>query len=133
MNLLTSFADEFEEGEDDDEAKNGEIDQLDDDLNNNWVTEYKKGCDWEIYTTELSEMFVGWKFSTLSEYLYNKLGIVLFGLQVEDLKLSKGARTLLNPAGITSASHTHPQPPHTYTYVHTHYLLYYTSFTSAVL
>ena len=96
MNLLASFADEF--GDEDEVVLDSEVDQLEDDDNSNWVDEYKRGCDWEIYTTELSDMFVGWRFSTLSEYLYQKLGIVLFGLQVEDCKSSKAyTRTLLNP------------------------------------
>lgn len=99
MNLLSSFADDFDE--DGDDESDAEVDQLENDDNGNWVDEYKKGCDWEIYTTKLSEIFVGWKFSSLSEYLYQKLGIVLFGLQIEDCKQSGKvySRTLLNPGG----------------------------------
>ena len=99
MNLLASFADEDDEDEEEIEL-DAEVDQLEEEDNSNWLDEYKRGCDWEIYTTELSDMFVGWRFSTLSEYLYQKLGIVLFGLQIEDLKSSKQyTRTLLNPGG----------------------------------
>jgi hypothetical protein len=99
MNFLASFSDEF--GEDDEEVElDAEVDQLEEDDNSNWVDEYKRGCDWEIYTTELSDIFVGWRFSTLSDYLYQRLGIVLFGLQVEDVNATKMyTRTLLNPGG----------------------------------
>ncbi len=64
--------------------------------------EYQKGCDWEIYTTSLSDIFVGAKFSELSLALYEKLGVVLFALQLTQVK-KKGNKTgksklLLNPA-----------------------------------
>ncbi len=43
--------------------------------------------------------FEGATFCTLSEILYQKLGIVLFALEVEDLKRDKAStRLLLNPA-----------------------------------
>ena len=51
MNLLTSFADDkvcvpskMLDG----------IETLDDDEDSDWLGEYQRGCDWEIYTTELS-------------------------------------------------------------------------------
>ena len=51
MNLLTSFAD-------DKEVTNNKtldgIETLDDDEDSDWLGEYQRGCDWEIYTTELS-------------------------------------------------------------------------------
>jgi len=92
MNLLTSFADDDDEGDGDGETK-------DDDEMNNWLGEYQKGCGWEIYTTELADMFEGMKFAELSESLYQKLGVVLFGLQIEDLTKDKAhIKMLLNPA-----------------------------------
>jgi hypothetical protein len=100
MNLLASFSDDFDDDEEENDQDNNaaEVDHLEEEDNTNWVDEYKRGCDWEIYTTELSEIFVGWRFSTLSEYLYQKLGIVLLGLQVEDISSGKAySRTLLNP------------------------------------
>jgi len=57
MNLLCSFADDEEEEEAHTDER--EIENLDDDETGNWVGEYQRGCDWEIYTTELSSMFVG--------------------------------------------------------------------------
>lgn len=60
--------------------------------------EYQKGCDWEIYVTPLSDMFVNALFCDLSYSLYLKFGVVLFALQVEDLKLENSARLFLNPA-----------------------------------
>jgi hypothetical protein len=52
MNLLTSFADDEEEEKE--KAVDG-IETLDDDENSDWLGEYERGCDWEIYTTELSK------------------------------------------------------------------------------
>ncbi len=102
MNLLASFADDFDEEEEEggDAGGEGEDVAKEEDSSDNWTVEYKRGCDFEIYTSELSDIFVGWQFVTLSEYLYQKLGIVLFGLQIEDAKQTKViTRTLLNPAG----------------------------------
>lgn len=55
MNLLTSFADDDEEegNQGKDKALDG-IETLDDDEDSDWLGEYQRGCDWEIYTTELS-------------------------------------------------------------------------------
>jgi hypothetical protein len=58
--------------------------------------EYQKGCDWEIYTTSLSDIFVGAKFSELSLALYEKLGVVLFALQMTD-KRTGLSKLFLNP------------------------------------
>lgn len=143
MNLLCSFTDE--EGEDDLQVTsfflssppplrrrtaqqvyknlNGHaIETLDDDEHSDWVGEYRRGCDFEIYMTDLSPEFegthvqyqcvrtpdkdallyvlsAGKTFSTLSELLYRNCGIVLFALEVEDLKNEKRERkVLLNPA-----------------------------------
>ena len=51
MNLLTSFADDEEEVVT--KTVDG-IETLDDDEDSDWLGEYKRGCDWEIYTTELA-------------------------------------------------------------------------------
>ena len=59
--------------------------------------EYQQGCGWEIYTTSLSPLFRGAKFSELSYALYDRLGVVLFALQITDLLIG-GSRLLLNPA-----------------------------------
>jgi hypothetical protein len=62
-----------------------------------FLREYEKGCGWEIYTTPLSTAFEGAKFSELSYALYDKIGVVLFALQITD-KNKGGSRLLLNPA-----------------------------------
>lgn len=60
--------------------------------------EYQKGCDWEIYTTPLAKVFEGAKFSELSYALYEKVGVVLFALQITDAKVEGSSKLLLNPA-----------------------------------
>ena len=98
MNLLTSFADDDDDdmpGEDD----HAETEILDVDDQDNWVGEYQKGCGWEIYSTQLSHMFAGTQFATLADILYQRVGIVLFGMLIEDLNKDKShVRMLLNPA-----------------------------------
>ena len=97
MNLLTSFADD-DDG-DSFMTSQDEVDSLEEDDNDHWIGEYQRGCDWEIYTTELSEKFEGALFVKLSEMLYQRFGIVLFGIQIEDLKKDKSnIRVILNPA-----------------------------------
>jgi hypothetical protein len=61
------------------------------------IREYHKGCGWEIYVSKLSKLFVGYKFCELSFALYEKKGVVLFALQVQD-KIGGSSRLLLNPA-----------------------------------
>lgn len=76
MNLLTSFADD-----DEDEAAGkikSETENVDEDETGTWVGEYQRGCDWEIYSTTLADMFEGVQFAALSEVLYQKLGSLLF-------------------------------------------------------
>jgi hypothetical protein len=55
-----------------------------------------KGCGWEIYTTSLSPLFTGSKFTELSFMLYDKFGVVLFALQITDLA-SQQSKVVLNP------------------------------------
>lgn len=62
------------------------------------IREYQKGCDWEIYTTALSPVFQGFKFSDLSYALYLKLGVVLFAIQVTENQFVHSTRLLLNPS-----------------------------------
>jgi hypothetical protein len=62
------------------------------------IREYQKGCDWEIYTTPLAKVFEGAKFSELSYALYEKVGVVLFALQITDAKVEGASKLLLNPA-----------------------------------
>lgn len=114
MNLLTSFADDVENT---DNVIKSEIENVDDDETGTWVGEYQRGCDWEIYSTPLAEMFEGVQFGALSDVLYQKLGslplsrlltqlltpllsgIVLFALQIEDVAKDKGnCRVFLNPS-----------------------------------
>lgn len=57
-----------------------------------------KGCGWEIYTTPLSEVFEGAKFSELSYALYDKIGVVLFAIQITDYENGGHSKVLLNPA-----------------------------------
>ncbi len=76
------------------------IETLEEDIDSgDWMGEYQRGCDWEIYSTELADSFEGAPFCFLSEVLYQKLGIVLFGLEIEDLTKDKSSSKLvLNPA-----------------------------------
>jgi hypothetical protein len=60
--------------------------------------EYQKGCDWEIYTTPLAQIFEGAKFCELAYALYDKIGVVLFALQITDAKVQGASKLLLNPA-----------------------------------
>lgn len=100
MNLLSSFADDTNTGASNATKHIEGIETLEEDEDSSdWIGEYQRGCDWEIYTTALSPSFEGATFCTLSEILYSKLGIVLFGLEVEDLRKDKSPpRILLNPA-----------------------------------
>lgn len=100
MNLVTSFADDDDEEEDDDERvefTSGSGKQISA-SSKDWIKEYKNGCGWEIYTTRLSKLFVGSKFCELSYALYEKKGVVLFALQITDLKQGGSPRLVLNPA-----------------------------------
>jgi len=90
MNLLASFAD------DEEEAAGEEGDDDDDDVGN-WVDEYHRGCDWEIYTTELADSFSGQLFCDLSAKLYSLYGVLLFGLHVRDVSGKTPSRILINP------------------------------------
>lgn len=95
MNLMSSFADDETSTKED---PNAEIENLDDDEVGNWMGEYQRGCDWEIYTTELSEIFCGAKFASISEVIYQKLGVVLFAIEIEDKRNEKSTKKLLlNP------------------------------------
>ena len=77
---MSSFAND----DDDDEAnKNLKNDDESGSKSDNWLHEYQQGCDWEIYCTEISEIFEGTKFVVLSEKLYEKFGLTLFGLRIE--------------------------------------------------
>ncbi len=106
MNLLCSFADDnpLVSNNNISAAKSqGLLDGIEtleeDEDSGDWIGEYQRGCDWEIYSTELSESFEGTTFCYLSEILYQKLGIVLFGLEIEDLSKDKSStRLVLNPA-----------------------------------
>lgn len=62
-----------------------------------WLKEYKKGCDWEIYMSSLSEVFEGCNFAECAHKIYETAGVVLFALQITDLKAKK-SDLFLNPA-----------------------------------
>jgi hypothetical protein len=101
MNLVTSFADDDEGDEEEDNERveltsgSGKIISA---TTKDWIREYKSGCGWEIYTTRLSKLFVGSKFAELSYALYEKKGVVLFALQITDLSQVGAPRLLLNPS-----------------------------------
>ena len=98
FNLLSSFA----EDEDPLTEKGGtsrfDPDATEEDEIGTWLEEYEKGCGWEIYITELADVFEGQKFVDLAYILYEKIGIVLFALRIKDLKGKQHTRVLLNPA-----------------------------------
>lgn len=102
FNLLTSFADNDDDENDDGDTNGpGSDEDCSDDDNaegGGWMQEYQKGCDWEIYTTEMADVFEGAKFSVLAQNLYSKLGVVLFALRIRELKGKGHVRVLLNPA-----------------------------------
>jgi hypothetical protein len=117
MNLLSSFSDNALEGVDDDkdgdEAEKDDSklsssgrsqdsstssDRADKPASKDWIQEYMNGCGWEIYTTSLSKVFVGAKFCELSYALYDKIGVVLFALQITDKENGGASKVLLNPA-----------------------------------
>ena len=77
-----------------------EDEEDDDDDPHNWLIEYNKGCDWEIYPTELADVFEGTLFSDLSQTLYLKLNITLFALKITERSKRGGvpfSRLLINP------------------------------------
>jgi hypothetical protein len=101
MNLMTSFSDDVAPNPNSNIKPMEGIETLEEDEHNSdWIGEYQRGCDWEIYTTELSSTFEGTTFVALSEILYQKLGVVLFGLEIEEVKREKtgSKKLLLNPA-----------------------------------
>ncbi len=100
MNLLTSFSDEVAPSTNSNIKPIEGIETLEEDEHNSdWIGEYQRGCGWEIYTTELSSSFEGTAFVALSEILYQKLGVILFGLEIEELRKDKSQPVLLlNPA-----------------------------------
>jgi hypothetical protein len=104
FNLLTSFAEDDNEsvdghlGGDDEDTDEDVTEDEDEDDSGMWITEYQKGCDWEIYTTEMAEVFQGARFIGLAHRIYMKLGVILFALKIRDLKGKGGVRVILNPA-----------------------------------
>jgi len=47
-----------------------------------WSQEYRQGCDWEIYLSDLPSIFEGAMFTKLSYILYDRLNIVLIGITI---------------------------------------------------
>jgi hypothetical protein len=107
MNLLTSFTEEIKNPTSTTLKPMDGIETLEEDEHgSDWLGEYQRGCDWEIYTTELSSTFEGTTFCALADMLYHKLGIVLFGLEIEDLRKDKPTKKIyLNPADFIIPSH----------------------------
>lgn len=74
----------------------------DDDGNNltdgSWLEEYKRGCDWEIYTSPLSDLFAGSLFINVASVIYQKLGVILFALKIVEIHGRNRSRIILNPA-----------------------------------
>jgi hypothetical protein len=62
-----------------------------------WLKEYKSGCGWEIYSTQLSDIFEDVKFVDMAYIVYQRLGVIVIGLQVRDLKYDV-SKVFLNPA-----------------------------------
>jgi hypothetical protein len=54
-----------------------------------WISEYQAGCDWEIYNTALDDVFIGVKFADLAYVIYQRLGVVVFGIQIKDLNTNQ--------------------------------------------
>jgi hypothetical protein len=68
------------------------------------LSEYQKGCAWEIYITKLAKLFDGAKFCELSYALYDRKGVVLFALQLTDKKVPGASRLILNPGSFVIPS-----------------------------
>jgi len=117
MNLLSTFSESnFNYDEDDyniilDRGEDDDDDDDDDSSNSKnkntrhkktskaWLQEYEKGCDWEIYTSKLSNSFEGYKFKDLAYRLYDQIGILLFAIEVAPKnKLYGPSKLLLNPS-----------------------------------
>lgn len=97
FNLLSSFADE--DDDDLDDIMDGDGEDAEEDPNS-WLNEYAKGCDWEIYPTDLADVFEGTLFSELASSFYLKLGVMLFAVKVKEItKRGSGgySRLLINP------------------------------------
>ena len=89
FNLLCSFADDAddEDGGNNNATNNNDndhtaLDLLEDNDVDTWDGEYQRGCDWEIYTSKMHVDFVGTNFIEIAAGLYDKLGIILLGLQI---------------------------------------------------
>lgn len=70
------------------------------------ASEYQDGCAWEIYTTPLSKMFIGFTFVDLAFYLYETSGIVPFALKVSDVS-NRVTKIVLNPPSYVIPSFGH--------------------------
>ena len=84
-----------DDDDDDDDDDDGEDENLSD---GNWLEEYQKGCDWEIYTSPLSDLFEGVLFINVASALYSKLGVILFALKICEIHGRSRSRMILNPA-----------------------------------
>jgi hypothetical protein len=64
---------------------------------NDWLTEYSAGCNWELYCVPLSHVFEGSKFVETSFIVAQRTNILLIGLYITDLSCGL-SKVLLNPA-----------------------------------
>jgi hypothetical protein len=97
FNLLCSFSDESRVGTN--ENKDEDDDDDSEALAENWRREYRKGCDWEIYSTNISEAFVGSRFIDIALLLHkHRGGVLLFALRICPSQPHAKPKFLLNPA-----------------------------------
>ena len=59
-----------------------------------WIREYKKGLEHEIYRVELSYLFGGLQFLEVAVFVYNKFSVIVFGIEI---RVGKNTFVVLNP------------------------------------
>ena len=101
FNLICSFTEsDLGDVNNPEQAVTGDaIDELkEDDKDRPWLREYQQGCGWEIYSSDIADELVGLEFNVLALQLYLISNILLFGLQLTDLRGKGQCRIILNPA-----------------------------------
>ena len=74
-----------------------------DNQNSQWLKDYQKGQQYEIYRHKIPENFEGWQFCSIANEIYKESGLLLFALEikVDQKKGSSGKQRqgdiLLNP------------------------------------
>jgi len=98
FNFLNSFSEDEDNVDEEEGVSANGLDTLEvHEESSTWLDEYQLGCDWEIYSTPIGEVFLGNKFSDLAVKLYMKLGIVLMGLRLNHRSGKHPPKILLNP------------------------------------